>query len=212
MKSLLIAFVLGTVANAAVITEYSSLSAYQTAVGSIQTFTFLQPNNTAITNLGSILSVTTLGGDAQGLVDNSQLCGSSSGGIDCFKPLIFTFTQPSNAFGFDNGDLTTDEEAVVIFNFTNGDPSQQFTFDLNGAPAFTPTFFGATSDVNLSTVEVYSRTIGTTSIGDRANTVIDIEVPAAASTPEPSTLGTVAAGLLAGLAIFRRQSSSAKQA
>lgn len=202
MKYLAVLFSLASVSFAASITTFTSQSSYDTAIGSHELFTFGLPNNTVITSVGTMLSVATLGGDPNGRVNGAQLCGSSAAALDCFKPLLLTFLQASKAFGFHDGDLTTDEEFVVILGFTNGDPSQQFVADLGGLPGFTPIFFGATSNVNISSVEIYSRTIGTTTIGSRANTLVDIDLPA--GVPEPSALFTLGSGLLA-LAYWRQR-------
>ena len=169
MKRLLFGgFLIFGVSYGAALTTYTTSGAYLAAIGSSQTFAFGQPDGTHISTLGSALSVSTQGGDPFGEVNGGALCGSTGASVDCFSPVLLTFLETSNAFGFDNGDLTTDEEAVVTFNFTNGDPAQTFAFNLAGQPAFTPTFFGVTSDVNISTVQVYSRTIGTTDVGERA--------------------------------------------
>ncbi|MEI9811186.1 MAG: hypothetical protein WDO18_00290 [Acidobacteriota bacterium] len=71
-------------------------------------------------------------------------------------------------------DLTPNEEVVFTVFFSNGDPQLEFVFDLGGAPAFTPIFFGVTSTNQLSGVATYSRDIGSPLIGDRANIVDNI--------------------------------------
>jgi hypothetical protein len=102
--------------------------------------------------------------------------------------------EPRNAFSFDNLDFTESEEAVVTVEFSNGDPSQQFVFDLAGAPALTPTFFGITSDQALASVTVYSRDPGTNDVGARANVIDNVTVGVSA-VPEPGTFSALVAGL-----------------
>jgi hypothetical protein len=196
MKLILLSLCFVAASYAAVVTQFTTQAGYDGAISSPQIFTFTGANNTAVANVGTALSVRTVDGDAHGAIDANALCGSTASSIDCFKPLLFTFLTPGNAFGFHDGDLTSDEEFVVILNFTNGDPSQQFVHNLGGNPAFTPIFFGVTSNVNLSSVEIYSRDIGSDAVGQRANTVLDIDLPGA-RTPEPSFLGAVGAVLVA---------------
>ena len=140
-----------------------------------------------LNSLGTnIVGVSTQGGDAAGMIHDNALCGSVGGAVDCFPPVVFTLLQPRNAFGFDNLDFTADEEAVVNIAFANGDPSQQFVFDLGGEPPLTPIFFGFTSDQSIASVSVYSRDPGTTDIGQRANVIDNVTVGNAV--PEPGTL------------------------
>ena len=67
---------------------------------------------------------------------------------------------------------------------------------------FTPIFFGATSDVDIATVQIYSRDTGSTAIGQRANVIDNVTVRAAV--PEPVTLARVGVGL-AGIGWTRRK-------
>ena len=77
----------------------------------------------------------------------------------------------------------------------NGDADQSFVFDLGGAPLLTPIFFGATSDVDIATVEIYSRDPGSTAIGQRANVIDNVTV--AAFVPAPASAVLLALGLAA---------------
>lgn len=189
-------------ADAAVITTFASRAAFEAAITNPVTFDFNQPNG-PISSLGTELTISTVGGDAAGQVLNNALCGSVGGGVDCFPPVLFTFSQPGRAFGYDNLDFTAAEEAVVTFSFVNGDADQSFVFDLGGAPPLTPIFFGATSDVDIGTVQIFSRDPGSTAVGQRAN-VIDNVTVAAVSAPASAIL--LALGLAA--AGFRRTRTS----
>jgi hypothetical protein len=191
-------------ARAATITLFDSQALFLGAIGPSQTFTFNQPDG-PISLLGGLASVSTVGGDAQGMVLSNALCGSTGGSVDCFEPVLFTLTPGLQAFGYDNLDFTLNEEAVVTVNFTNGDPAQMFVFDLGGDPIFTPIFFGLTSDVAISTVMIYSRDIGSSTVGERAN-VMDNVILAEADrgvVAEPATLLLIGTGLL-GVRRFRR--------
>ena len=159
-----ITFFVAQPARAATITVFNSEALFLAAIGPSQTFDFNQPDG-PISLLDGLASISTVGGDAQGQILSNTLCGSSAGSVDCFPPVLFSLAPGLQAFGYDNLDFTLEEEAVVTMNFTNGDPAQAFVFDLGGNPAFTPIFFGITSDVAISTVMIYSRDrVRTTSV------------------------------------------------
>ncbi|MEI9811187.1 MAG: hypothetical protein WDO18_00295 [Acidobacteriota bacterium] len=79
---------------------YTTRADYESALTTPTTYDFNQPDG-PISGLGSLLTITTIGWDANGQVHDNALCGSSSGAIDCFPQVLFTFQQPSFAFGFD---------------------------------------------------------------------------------------------------------------
>src|SRR5262245_49063531 len=174
----------------AAVTTYSSRPAFLGAVAGADTWSFNGPEGNLVVILNSlgtnIVGVSTQGGDVAGRIHDNALCGSVGGAVDCFPPVVFTLLEPRNAFGFDNLDFTVDEEAVVNVAFANGDPSQQFVFDLGGQAPLTPTFFGFTSDQSIASVSVYSRDPGTTGIGLRANVIDNVTVGNAV--PETGTL------------------------
>ena len=181
---------LTTNVNGAAVTTYSSRPTFLGALAGANTWDFNGPEGNPVVILNSlgtnIVGVSTQGGDAAGVIHDNALCGSVGGAVDCFPPVVFTLLQPRNAFGFDNLDFTVDEEAVVNIAFANGDPSQQFVFDLGAEPPLTPIFFGVTSDQSIASVSVYSRDPGTTDIGQRANVIDNVTVGNAV--PEPGTL------------------------
>jgi hypothetical protein len=174
----------------AAVTTYSSRPTFLDALSESDNWSFNGPEGNPVIILNSlgtnIVGVSTQGGDAQGKIHENALCGSVGGAVDCFPPVVLTLLEPRNAFGFDNLDFTDDEEAVVNITFANGDPSQQFVFDLGAEPPFTPIFFGVTSDQPIATVSVYSRDPGTADIGLRANVIDNVTVGNAV--PEPVTL------------------------
>ncbi|HEV8397762.1 MAG TPA: PEP-CTERM sorting domain-containing protein [Vicinamibacterales bacterium] len=204
---LMAAFVLAvaTPSRAAVIT-FSSSAAWEAAVTSFDTWDFNGPEGNQVILLNSlgtnIVSVATQGGDPQGLIHDSALCGSTGGGVDCFKPIELTFLEPRNAFGFDNLDFNGFEEAVVQLAFSGGG-TQTFVFDLGGAPAFTPIFFGVISDQNLASATIYSRDPGSDTIGQRANVIDNVRV-GIAEVPEPGVIALLATGL-GGMLLRRRR-------
>ncbi len=190
------------------ITTYDTRATYEAALLTPTTFDFNQPDG-SISALGAAVGISTIGGDLSGQITGDTLCGSLTGNSECFLPLQFTFTSTSFAFGYDNLDLTSDEEAVITVSFSNGDPSQQFTINLGGAADFTPVFFGAISDTAISNVQIYSRTIGTDTIGDRANVIDNVTIDAGAvDTPEPGSWMLMSGGfmLFLGRSMRRRLS------
>jgi hypothetical protein len=188
----------------AAVTTYSSRATFLGSLAAADTWDFNGPDGNPVIILNSlgtnIVGVSTQDGDAAGVINGNALCGSVNGAVDCFPPVVFTLLQPRNAFGFDNLDFTADEEAVVNIAFSNGDPSQQFVFDLGAEPPFTPIFFGFTSDRSIASVTVYSRDPGTINIGQRANVIDNVTVGSAV--PEPGTL--VLLHLASAALCFRR--------
>jgi PEP-CTERM motif-containing protein len=200
------AFFVAQPARAATITVFNSQPLFLAAIGPSMTFDFNQPDG-PISLLDGLASISTVGGDAQGTILSNTLCGSTGGSVDCFPPVLFTLAPGLVAFGYDNLDFNGSEEAVVTVNFTNGDPAQVFVFDLGANPIFTPIFFGITSDVDISTVMIYSRDPGTNNVGQRAN-VIDNVILAERGTevvPEPTSLLLFGTGLAASLRRWRRR-------
>jgi hypothetical protein len=200
------AFFVAQPARAATITVFDSQPLFLAAIGPSTTFDFNQPDG-PISLLGGLASISTVGGDAQATVISNTLCGSTASSVNCFPPVLFTLAPGLKAFGYDNLDFTLEEEAVVTVNFTNGDPAQVFVFDLGGDPAFTPIFFGVTSDVAISTVMIYSRDPATNDVGQRAN-VIDNVILAEGGTqvvPEPASLLLLGTGLVASVRRWRRR-------
>jgi len=157
--ALSVATFLTTNVYGAAVTTYSSRATFLGALAGADTWDFNGPEGNPVVILNSlgtnIVGVSTQGGDAAGVIHDNALCGSVGGAVDCFPPVVFTLLQPRNAFGFDNLDFTVDEEAVVNIAFANGDPSQQFVFDLGAEPPLTPIFFGFTSDQSIASVSVY---------------------------------------------------------
>lgn len=179
------------------ITTYTTRATFENALSAPTTFDFNQPNG-PVSVLGTVLGISTIGGNPNGEVDNNTLYGSDGGGINSFLPVQFTFLTPGFAFGYDNLDFTDNEEAVITFSFVSGGPSQQFTISLSGQPAFMPVFFGATSTDEIANVQIYSRTIGTDEVGLRANIIDNVTVGEVAdvTTPEPSSMMLMSGGLL----------------
>ena len=210
IKTVCLVTLLSLPASAAVLTTFNDRTAFLGAVSSPITANFTGPDGTPVAAAAG-LSISTLGGDLSGILNDNALCGSQMGSVDCFQPLLFTPTASLFAFGFDNLDLIAGEEFVVLIDFVNGDPQQAFNFSLGAQPELTPIFFGATSNVAISQFQVYSRDIGTTGIGQRANVIDNLTAASlgngGAEIPEPSTALLALAG---GLVLFtgRRLSKS----
>jgi hypothetical protein len=194
-------FVILGIASAATVNTFTDRPTFLAGIGTSVTFDFNQPNG-PISTLGSLATISTTGGDSSGQIYTNALCGSTSGSVNCFPPVVFSFLTGGKAFGYENLDFNGEEEAVVTLNFTNGDPAQSFVFDLGGQTPATPIFFGALSDVAISTVEIYSRTPGTTNVGERANVIDNVTLQAAV--PEPASLLLIGSGFLL-LGVLRRR-------
>lgn len=178
------------------ITTYTTRSTFESALATPTTFDFDQANG-PVSTLGSLLGVSTIGGDPNGQIFGNSLFGSLTDNVESFLPVQFSFLTNGFAFGYDNLDLTADEEAVITISYASG-PSDVFTVSLGGQDDFTPVFFGAISTDAISNVQVYSRTIGEDTIGDRQNIIDNVTVDAGpiTATPEPSSLMLMSGGLL----------------
>ena len=112
--------------------------------------------------------------------------------------------QPVHGFAFDDFDLTLDESPVVRVSFADG---SSFTHILGTvSTAFTPLFYGVSSDVALTRVEVFSSDASFDYLpGQRANLVGNVTLGVTA-VPEPSALAMSVSGVLLGLfAAVRRR-------
>lgn len=180
-------------------TEYTDRSSFNAAQPSQFLYTFAEPNIVAVlsSSQGDLATVSTVGGDAYGRAQGVNLGGSTGGGIDNFKPLRFDFLQPVHGFAFDDFDLTTDESPVVTVSFADG---SSFTHILGTvSTAFTPLFYGVSSDVALTRVEVFSSDASYRfEPGNRANLVGNVTLGVTA-VPEPSALALGLSGLFMGL-------------
>lgn len=202
------AALLALVTQAQAYTEYTDRAGFTAAQPSQYLYTFAAPNIVSILSSaqGDLADVSTVGGDAYGRAQGSNVGGSSGGSIDNFKPLRFDFLQPVYGFAFDDFDLTLDESPVVSVSFADG---SSFTHVLGTvSTAFTPLFYGVSSAVALTRVEVFSSDAGFNyQPGSRANLVGNVTLGVTAVS-EPSTLALGAAGLAMGiLATARRRRS-----
>jgi len=145
-----------------------------------------------------------VGGDAYGQAQGSNVGGSSGGAVDNFKPLRFDFLQPVYGFAFDDFDLTLDESPVVSVSFADG---SSFTHVLGTvSTAFDPLFYGVSSTVALTHVEVFSSDASFNyAPGNRANLVGNVTLGVTA-VPEPPSLVLGAVGLALALFVKARRS------
>lgn len=191
-------------------TEYTDRASFDAAQPSQYLYTFQEPNIVAIlsSSQGHLANVSTVGGDAYGRAQGVNLGGSSGDSIDNFKPLRFDFLQPIYGFAFDDFDLTLDESPVVSVSFADG---SSFTHVLGTVePAFTPLFYGLSSDVALTRVEVFSSDASFGYLpGNRANLVGNVTLGVTA-VPEPSALALSAVGLAIGLLGMARRRSAVR--
>lgn len=207
-----VATALALVTQAQAYTEYTDRASFTAAQPSQYLYTFAAPNIVSILSSaqGDLADVSTVGGDAYGQAQGSNVGGSSGGGIDNFKPLRFDFLQPVYGFAFDDFDLTLDESPVVSVSFADG---SSFTHVLGTvSTAFTPLFYGVSSAVALSRVEVFSSDAGFNyQPGNRANLLGNVTLGVTA-VPEPSSLALGAAGLAMGLIATARRRRSGRGA
>jgi len=199
---------LALITQAQAYTEYTDRASFTAAQPSQYLYTFAAPNIVSILSSaqGDLADVSTVGGDAYGQAQGSNVGGSSGGGIDNFKPLRFDFLQPVYGFAFDAFDLTLDESPVVSVSFADG---SSFTHVLGTvSTAFTPLFYGVSSAVALTRVDVFSSDAGFNyQPGNRANLVGNVTLGVTA-VPEPSSLALGAAGLAMGLIATARRRRS----
>lgn len=187
-------------------TEYTDRASFTAAQPSQYLYTFAAPNIVAVLSSpqGDLAAVTTVGGDPYGQAQGSNVGGSSGGGVDNFKPLRFDLLQPVYGFAFDDFDLTTDESPVVTVSFADG---SSFTHVLGTvSTAFAPLFYGVSSDVALTRVEVFSSDASFNyQPGNRANLVGNVTLGVTA-VPEPPSLVLGAVGLALALFVKARRS------
>ncbi len=208
-RSLGAAFALvSLVTQAQAYTEYTDRASFTAAQPSQYLYTFAAPNIVSILSSaqGDLADVSTVGGDAYGQAQGSNVGGSSGGSIDNFKPLRFDFLQPVYGFAFDDFDLTLDESPVVSVSFSDG---SSFTHVLGTvSEAFTPLFYGVSSAVALTRVEVFSSDASFNyQPGSRANLVGNVTLGVTA-VPEPPSLVLAAVGLALALFVRSRRSRS----
>ncbi|WP_290903758.1 PEP-CTERM sorting domain-containing protein [Aquabacterium sp.] len=208
-RSLGAALVLVTlVTQAQAYTEYTDRASFTAAQPSQYLYTFAAPNIVSILSSaqGDLADVSTVGGDAYGQAQGSNVGGSSGGAVDNFKPLRFDFLQPVYGFAFDDFDLTLDESPVVSVSFSDG---SSFTHVLGTvSEAFTPLFYGVSSAVALTRVEVFSSDASFNyQPGSRANLVGNVTLGVTA-VPEPPSLVLAAVGLALALFVRSRRSRS----
>lgn len=197
------------VTQAQAYTEHTDRASFTAAQPSQYLYTFAAPNIVAVLSSaqGDLAGVSTVGGDAYGQAQGSNVGGSSGGSIDNFKPLRFDFLQPVYGFAFDDFDLTLDESPVVSVSFSDG---SSFTHVLGTvSTAFTPLFYGVSSAVALTRVEVFSSDASFNyQPGNRANLVGNVTLGVTA-VPEPPSLVLGAMGLALVLFVKARRSRSA---
>ncbi len=197
------------VTQAQAYTEHTDRASFTAAQPSQYLYTFAAPNIVSILSSaqGDLAGVSTVGGDAYGQAQGSNVGGSSGGSIDNFKPLRFDFLQPVYGFAFDDFDLTLDESPVVSVSFADG---SSFTHVLGTvSTAFTPLFYGVSSAVALTRVEVFSSDASANYLpGNRANLVGNVTLGVTA-VPEPPSLVLAAVGLALALFVRSRRSRSA---
>ncbi|WP_338440122.1 hypothetical protein [uncultured Aquabacterium sp.] len=202
------AALMAVVAQAQAYTEHTDRASFTAAQPSQYLYTFAAPNIVSILSSaqGDLADVSTVGGDPHGQAQGSNVGGSSGGSIDNFKPLRFDFLQPVYGFAFDDFDLTPDESPVVSVSFADG---SSFTHVLGTvSTAFTPLFYGVSSAVALTRVEVFSSDAGFDyQPGNRANLVGNVTLGVTA-VPEPPSMVLGAVGLALTLFVRGRRRSS----
>jgi hypothetical protein len=187
---------------------YASRAAFNAAISGANTWDFTGPTGNPVIFLNSlgtdIAQVSSVGGDAAGIIINNTLCGSTGGSVDCFRPVRFDLLQPVTAFGYDNLDLNGSEDALIAVTFSGG-ASNLYT--ITTATPFTPVFFGITSNTAITRVDIWSADPGDQTQGLRANVIDNVTLGQLQAVPEPGTVTLVGIGMLGllGGAARRRQ-------
>ena len=203
------------VAQAAFI-EYSDRIAFESAVSGIVSFDFETTSGfpaapAQLDIIDATIDLSTSGGDSAVYVQSygagwgQGIGGSVSDEINNFTAVVVAFSAPYYAVGFDNLDLTLNEDAIINVVFGSG----SFTFkrtdpdpDFSNAP-----FFGIWAGEPILGLRVWSGNAPTDQPGSRANLIDNLSVSRTPSeipdVPEPSTFWlTSAAGL--GLMLLGR--------
>jgi hypothetical protein len=180
----------------AAVTEFFNRATFNATVPGVNTFDFetgsgFPAANAPLDSINATINLGTLSGDTVVQVQNfgngfGQAIGGSNGNaVDNFRAVVISLSAPYYAIGFDDLDLTDDEDAIIDVTFPSGTVRYQRT-DPDGSFATAP-FFGVWSDEAISEVRVWSADTPDGLPGTRANLIDNLAI-SRISVPEPSTL------------------------
>lgn len=123
-----------------------------------------------------------------------------------FDSLIFTFTAPIFAFGFDDLDLTGDNTEFANIRVTlQGGATSLFSISETDFDFGTAAFFGFASSTALQSVEIWSSNAAGGPVGERANIIDNLAISRIAlAVPEPGAWALMLLGFGAVGAAMRR--------
>ena len=210
--------------SAAAATTYSDRATFDAAVNGVVNDDLNARPNGAVTTLFGVETISSGSYAGGGYINTygqgfgQTLGAADAGGSNNFDSLIFTFHAPIFAFGFDDVDLSggTFEYANVIVTLADNSV-HQYSFTDPDFDFTTAAFFGYSSDIALSSIEIWSSDNPGDAPGVRPNQIDNLAISriptAGGGVPEPASWALMITGFgLAGTAMRRRRLSAAKAA
>jgi len=199
-------------------TTYSDRATFNTAVtGVVNNDLESLPVGPVSTVFGVETIASGAGGDAQISTYSSGTFGHALGGggaQGAFDSVVFDFTAPIFAFGFDDLDLTGANSEFANISITlQGGATSLFSVSETDSDFSTAAFFGFASGTAIQSVRIWSSDAAGGDVGTRANLVDNLAISRIAQgggVPEPSTWALVIVGFgLTGSLLRRNRASQA---